>query len=60
VKDDDTNNVILSLQNSYPIIHVTTVDEPQPRDKNLLNSNPKKQSTPLKQSKSKLPSFEEE
>ena len=60
MKDDNSDNAILSWQNSCPVNNVTTVAEPQPQGKTILTPNSKKQSTPLKELESRLPSFEEE
>ena len=60
MKDDDSDNAILSWQNSCPVNNVTTTTEPQPPGKHALTPNPKKRPTPLKPLEGKLPSFEED
>ena len=60
MRDDDSDNAILSWQISCPINNVTMAEESQPHDKNLSTPNPKKRTTPSKPLESKLPSFEEE
>jgi hypothetical protein len=58
MKDDDTDNAILSWQRSCPINNVTMVVEPQPHSKASSSSNPKKKVAPLKELEFKTPSFE--
>ena len=60
MKDDNSDNAILSWQHSCLVNNVMTIAEPQSHSKPSSSSNPKKWVAPLKELKRKTPSFEEE
>lgn len=51
MKDDYSNNVILSWQKSCSVHNITTVVELQPRNKQSSSSNPYKRFAPLKKTR---------
>ena len=60
MKDDDSDNAILSWQQSCLVNNVTTDVEPQPHSKPTSSSNPKKRVAPLIKLENQTPSFVEE